>query len=99
MTETTLLPPPPVAIAEYTEKQLHGIVLTDDYAWLRDKENPEVTTYLEAENAYAEACMAPLPPLRDHLYEEMLGHIKQTDTSVPYRTPTNSYYSPTPPTL
>jgi len=95
MTETTLLPAPPVALADHTEKQLHGIVLTDDYAWLRDKENPEVTTYLEAENAYAEAYMAPLAPLREQLYEEMLSHIKQTDISVPYRDGDYWYYSRT----
>jgi oligopeptidase B len=60
-------------------------LLTDDYAWLRDKENPEVTAYLEAENAYAEAWMAPLAGLREDLYKEMLSHIKQTDVSVPFR--------------
>ena len=68
-----------------TETHLHGVTLTDDYAWLRDKQNPEVTAYLEAENAYAEAVMAPLASLREELYQEMLSHIKQTDVSVPYR--------------
>src|SRR6266567_3339500 len=95
MNETTLLPSPFVTLADHTEKQLHGIVLTDDYAWLRDKENPEVTTYLEAENAYAEAYMAPLAPLREQLYEEMLSHIKQTDVSVPYRDGDYWYYTRT----
>jgi oligopeptidase B len=64
---------------------LHGVVLSDDYAWLRDKQDPEVTAYLEAENANAEAWMAPLAGLRDDIYKEMLSHIKQTDVSVPYR--------------
>ena len=95
MTEPNLLPAPPVATPEHTEKELHGIVLTDDYAWLRDKENPEVTKYLEAENAYADAFMEPLSGLRDQLYEEMLGHIKQTDVSVPYRDGEYWYYSRT----
>ena len=54
------LPSPPVARKIRTETTLHGTTLTDDYAWLRDKENPEVTAYLEAENAYADAAMAPL---------------------------------------
>ena len=76
---------PPIARRQHTEIQLHGTVLIDDYAWLRDKENPEVTAYLEAENAYAEAVMAPLAGLRDELYNEMLSHIKQTDVSVPFR--------------
>ena len=68
-------------------------MLVDDYAWLREKENPEVTAYLEAENAYAEAVMAPLAGLRDELYREMLSHIKQTDISVPYRDGSWWYYS------
>ena len=95
MTETITLPAPPVAPVEHTEKQLFGAVLTDDYAWLRDRENPEVTKYLEAENAYAEAWMAPLAPLREQLYDEMLSHIKQTDVSVPYRDGDYWYYNRT----
>ena len=78
-------PQPPIARIEHKETALHGAVLTDDYAWLRDKENPEVTAYLEAENAYAEALMAPLSGLREQFYQEMLSHVKQTDVSVPYR--------------
>ena len=74
---------------------MHGVVLADDYAWLRDKENPDVTAYLEAENAYADAVLAPLAGLRDTLYEEMLSHIKQTDVRVPYRDGAWWYYSRT----
>jgi len=70
-------------------------VLEDDYGWLREKEAVEVTTYLDAENAYAEAMMAPLGELRDKLYQEMLSHIKQTDISVPYRDGGWWYYSRT----
>ena len=69
--------------------------LVDDYAWLRNKESPDVTAYLDAENAYAEAVMAPLAGLREQLYEEMLSHIKQTDVSVPYRDSDWWYYSRT----
>jgi oligopeptidase B len=76
---------PPIARKEPKQTKLHGAVLEDDYAWLREKESPEVTAYLEAENAYAEAVMAPLAGLRETLYTEMLSHIKQTDVSVPYR--------------
>ncbi|MGO8757327.1 MAG: S9 family peptidase [Terracidiphilus sp.] len=89
------LPSPPSAPKVPTETKIHGVVLADDYAWLRDKENPDVTAYLEAENAYAEAVMAPLAPLRETLYEEMLSHIKQTDVSVPYRDGAWWYYSRT----
>jgi len=76
---------PPIARKDHKMTALHGVVLTDDYAWLRDKDNPEVTVYLEAENAYAEAVMKPLDGLRDSLYQEMLSHVKQTDVSVPFR--------------
>jgi oligopeptidase B len=78
-------PQPPIARIDHKETTLHGTVLVDNYAWLRDKENPEVTAYLEAENAYAETVMAPLDSLREKLYQEMLSHVKQTDVSVPYR--------------
>ena len=86
---------PPVARIEHTETTLHGVTLVDDYAWLRNKENPEVTAYLEAENAYAEAVMAPQAALRDQLYTEMLSHIKQTDVSVPFRDGAWWYYART----
>jgi len=86
---------PPTARKEPKQTPLHGAVLVDDYAWLREKESPEVTAYLEAENAYAEAVTAPLAGLRDELYNEMLSHIKQTDVSVPYREGAWWYYSRT----
>jgi oligopeptidase B len=94
MTESTI-PTPPTARKHHTETQKHGVLLTDDYAWLRDKENPDVTAYLEAENAYADAVMAPLDGLREELYQEMLSHVKQTDVSVPYRDGDWWYYSRT----
>jgi oligopeptidase B len=83
---------PPVARKDHKETTIHGVTLVDDYAWMRDKENPDVTTYLEAENAYAEAVMAPYADLREDLYREMLSHIKQTDVSVPYRDGLYWYY-------
>jgi oligopeptidase B len=88
-------PTPPIAHKQHTETPLHGVVLVDDYAWLRDKENPETTAYLEAENAYAETLLAPLDGLREQLYQEMLSHIKQTDVSVPFRDGDWWYYSRT----
>ena len=88
-------PAPPVARKEHKETTLHGVTLADDYAWLRDKENPGVAAYLEAENAYADAVMAPLAGLREELYNEMLSHVKQTDISVAYRDGDWWYYSRT----
>jgi len=86
---------PPLARREHTETILHGVTLVDDYAWLRQKQKPETTAYLEAENAYAQANLAPLDPLRAKLYEEMLSHIQQTDVSVPYREGAYWYYART----
>jgi len=86
---------PPVADKVHTEKQINGAVLTDDYAWLRDRASQKVHTYLEAENAYAEASTASQKPLAEKLYNETLSHIKQTDTSVPYRQHGYWYYTRT----
>ena len=89
------LPSLPIARKQPTATKIHGVTLRDDYAWLRDKQNPEVTAYLDAENAYAEAVMAPLDGLRAQLYDEMLSHVKQTDVSVPYRDGDWWYYTRT----
>jgi oligopeptidase B len=86
---------PPVADKIHTEKQINGAVLTDDYAWLRERASPKVHAYLEAENAYAEAFTASQKPLTEKLYKETLSHIKQTDTSVPYRRHGYWYYTRT----
>jgi len=94
MTQDTIVSPP-VARREHKETTLHGVTLTDDYAWLRDKSNPEVTSYLQAENAYAEAMTADLAGLREQLYNEMLSHIKQTDETVPFRDGNWWYFSRT----
>ena len=85
----------PIATPRTTEAHLHGQTLVDHYAWLRDKENPEVKAYLDAENSYAETQTAELAPLRKQLYEEMLSHIKQTDVSVPFRDGDWWYYTRT----
>lgn len=89
------LPAPPVCRRERTQTSLHGKTLVDDYAWLRQKENPETIAYLEAENAYAEAWLEPHQQLREELYGEMLSHIQQTDVSVAYRDGQFWYYSRT----
>lgn len=75
----------PVARTEAHPTHIHGTTLEDDYYWLRNKNSEEVREYLEAENAYTEAMMAPTKETQESLYREMLSHIKETDTSVPYR--------------
>ena len=63
----------------------HADTRIDDWLWLRDKENPAVREYLEAENAWTEARMAPTAGLQEQLYREMLDRIQETDLSVPER--------------
>ena len=85
----------PVARKEAHVTEIHGYTLKDDYFWLREKTNPEVIKYLEQENAYTEDMMKPTKELQETLYKEILGHIKQTDLSVPSRIGDYYYYSRT----
>ncbi len=86
---------PPVGKRVPKVDVVHGDERTDDYFWLREKENPEVIAYLEAENAYTDAVLEPAAGLRERLYQEILGRIKQTDLSAPYREGEHFYYSRT----
>ncbi len=88
-------PQPPVAKKIPKTTEIHGRKLVDDYYWLREKSNPDVKAYLEAENAYTDAVMKPTDPLQKKLYDEMLGRIKETDVNVPYREGDYFYYSRT----
>ena len=76
---------PPAAKPEPVEHIIHGDRRVDHYAWLRQKENPEVIAYLEAENAYTDAVLKDTESFQEKLYQEMLGRIQQTDLTVPYR--------------
>ncbi len=76
---------PPVADVRPTELTMHGDTRTDNYFWLREREDPEVLAYLEAENAYFEAETAHLKAFEDALFEEIRGRIKEDDAGVPYR--------------
>lgn len=73
----------------------HGRRLSDDYGWLRERENPAVLEYLEAENHYTAALTCDLQPEAEKIYQEMLGRIQQTDLSVPVRRGGYFYYSRT----
>jgi oligopeptidase B len=79
-------PTPPVAAQKpYTVKGPEN--RSDPYYWLRDdsRKNPEMLAYLNAENAYADALLAPTKPLQEQLFNEIVGRIKQDDSSVPVR--------------
>jgi oligopeptidase B len=78
-------PQPPVARRHAVEHVIHGDRRIDNYAWLREKQNPEVIAYLNAENAYTDAVLHDTEAFQEKLYQEMLGRILQTDLSVPYR--------------
>lgn len=65
--------------------EIHGDVRIDDYYWLRDRENPEVIEYLEAENAYYKAMTAHTDKFQEALFHELKSRIKEDDSSVPYK--------------
>jgi oligopeptidase B len=81
------------AIPKRLEK--HGHVRIDNYYWLKERENPEVIEYLEAENKYTAAMMSHTRDLQETLFKEFKARIKQTDVSVPYRKNGYFYYSRT----
>ena len=87
--------PPDAAKKPYMVKAPHGAQRADEYYWLRDdtRKHPEMLAYLNAENAYVDQVMAPLKPLQDTLYDEIVGRIKQDDSSVPYRERGYWYYT------
>ena len=88
-------PSPPVAKKIPKELCIHGCKRVDNYFWFRDKTNPEVLAYLNAENAYADAVTAPQEPLRQTLYREMVGYMRETDSSAPVRRGDYFYYTRT----
>lgn len=89
---------PPIARKETKVTKINGYELKDDYFWLRDrneKKSPEIIKYLEDENAYTGAFMKPHGAFVDNLYKEMLGRVKQDDTSVPYKLGDYWYFNKT----
>lgn len=98
MADTTPVPTelrPPVAARQPVELRAHGDVRVDEWYWLRDRDDPAVLEHLRAENAYTEASLAGTAELRQHLYEEIVARIEETDLSVPVRKGPWLYYSRT----
>ena len=83
---------PPMAARKPSVLEKFGDRRVDDYFWLREKSDPEVIEYLNAENRYTDALMKPLEGFRESLYKEMLARIKETDESAPYRQHGYWYY-------
>ena len=84
---------PPAAARKPKKITQHGETRTDDYFWLREKTNPEVLAYLEAENKYFESVMRPVAALKETLYKEMVGRIQESDLSVPEKKDDYFYYT------
>jgi hypothetical protein len=85
---------PPVAPRHPVRRTFHGVTLTDDYAWLKDANwqqvlrnpallDPDIRSYLKAENRYTEGVLAPTQALQKTLVAEMRGRIKEDDSGVP----------------
>ena len=91
----TAATPPDAEKREFAVKAPHGAQRNDEYYWLRDdkREDKAMLAYLNAENAYADAVLAPLKPVQDKLYDEVVARIKQDDSSVPARERGYWYYS------
>jgi oligopeptidase B len=86
---------PPVAKKIHTQKTVNGKALVDDYAWLRERSNPDVKALLEAENAYAAYVMKPTEARQKKLYDEIVSHIKESDDTVPFLKDGYYYYTRT----
>ena len=69
-------PTPPIARRVPRTDVVHGDVRVDDYFWMRDRDDPAVTAYLTAENAYTDEIMKPTVAFQESLYAEMLARIK-----------------------
>ena len=88
-------PTPPNAPRRPQTLLIHGDERVDDWYWLRDRDDPAVISYLEAENAYAESVLAPAAELRDRIYGEIRSRVQETDQSAPVPDGEWSYYSRT----
>ncbi len=86
-------PQPPVAKKNPKVFTEHGKQRIDNYYWLNERENPEVISYLNAENAYTAEVLKHTESFQEKLFEEMVGRIKQTDLSVPYQLRGYYYYT------
>ncbi len=91
--QTKPRPQPPAAPRHDHTHVTHGDAREDPFYWLRERNNPEVTHYLNAENAYAQDWLARLEPLREELVSEMYDRVVETDSSVPVKLDQYEYFS------
>lgn len=64
--------------------EFHGDKRVDDYFWMKERENPEVTSYLEEENTYCDLVMKDTADFQQDLFDEMKARYKEDDESLPY---------------
>ena len=83
----------PVAETLAKKLEIHGHQRIDPYYWLNERDNPEVVSYLEAENAYLEKILGHTDDFQQELFDEMVGRIKKNDESVPFRLDDYYYYT------
>ena len=83
---------PPIAPKKLHIMKINGYTLKDNYYWLRDKDDSNVIKYLKSENRYAEEMLKPAKKIEKKIYKEVIGRIKQTDLTVPYREGDYYYY-------
>src|SRR3954463_16585962 len=86
---------PPVAKRIPVTRERFGDVAVDDYAWLRDRDDPDLATLLDDENSYTSAMLAPPAPLAERIYAEIKDRTLETDRSGPHRKGAWWYYSRT----
>ncbi|MBK9249999.1 MAG: S9 family peptidase [Ignavibacteria bacterium] len=86
---------PPIATIIPETTNYHNDIRIDNYAWLKDKTNPETHKYIKLENEYANSILNDSNELRETLYNEMVGRIQETDSSVPYNRGEYWYYTRT----
>lgn len=93
MSSCSSLPAAPLAKEKPHVHEKFGDQRADPYFWLKERENPEVISYLEEENAYFKKVMAPVKELQAKLYEELRGRVKEDESSVPFRHGPYFYYA------
>lgn len=83
----------PIALKKSVITSNFGESRTDNYFWLRERENPEVIAYLNSENTYAEEGLGDIKDFRSRLFDEIKNRIAQEDVSVPYRSHGYMYFT------
>jgi oligopeptidase B len=95
LTKEGSMPTPPIAPKRQQVITQHGLSRSDDYFWMRYREDPAVMAYLKAENEYLDEMLAHTLPLQEQLFQEMKARIKEDDVSAPERRGDNYYYTRT----